>query len=105
MRIYDDLTALGSLWGLLPTMRTQLRKYLSALHMSEAGVSVTQIESVSGIKVFVLDRLRRSRMTSQKMARLLLGIHDIHRAMITGEFGGKSEPYVLVRLILLFRQG
>ena len=105
IRLYEELTTAGSLWMLIPTMRTQLRRYLAALHLLETQIAPTRIESLIGVKVFVLDRLRRSRITSQKMAILVAGLHDIHRSMITGQFSGKSEAYVLVRLISLFSQG
>lgn len=104
-RIYDDLTSEGSLWSLIPTLRTQLRRYLAALHMRESRIPLTEIESIIGVKVFVIDRLTRSKMTARDIARFLSGVHEIHRDLITGQFGGKSEPYVLVRLISLFSQG
>ncbi len=67
-RLYEELTTAGSIWMLIPTIRTQLRRYLAALHLLETQVAPARIESILGVKVFVLDRLRRSRITSQRVA-------------------------------------
>ena len=98
-KLWYGLCGMGMMWSVLPSLRTQLRKYIAALDLLAHGARRDADGGVFGVKRYPLDKLMQRKHNTRTLSQLMMSINDIQRQMITGWSVGSMEDYVYLRIV------
>lgn len=98
-KFWYGLCSMGMMWSVLPSLRTQLRKYIAALDLLAHWSRRDPDGGVFGVKKYPLEKLIQRKQTTKTLAKLMMCINDIQRQMITGGSVGPMEDYVYLRIV------